>query len=299
MLSEKELRELAADIIGKISEARMEGDKEKAKHLMSAYSLLTGLLAEMEEKKRMWRQFLEDIERLVEEPPRREGEREEEIEERRRFARRLYEIAEGGLKEEGILLRKNPVREAIMAIRSALRKATIELDPERFREAALETKEEILQQIDEALSVLDEYKAAFEGLTPEQVDFREAMRVGQFSARDFQEAHINAVERVKTVLEMARREFEQEGLVRLTEETDGHLGFWTDQGARFASSVSLFVDWFVKDKETERRLRDIASKLDVKLQRIGALYNYYKKYLRQYEDLSRLPPEERPQNEVD
>ncbi len=54
---------------------------------------------------------------------------------------------------DNISLRKNSVREAIMAIRSVLRKTAIGLDPERFREAALETKEEILRQIDEALSL--------------------------------------------------------------------------------------------------------------------------------------------------
>ena len=120
MLSEKELRELAADILKKISEAQMEGDEEKVKHLMRAYDLVASLLAEMEEKRIMWEQFLRDIKRVVEEPPRREGEGEEKVEERRRFARRLYEMAEEGL---GI----NPVREAIRAIRSHLRKATIEV----------------------------------------------------------------------------------------------------------------------------------------------------------------------------
>jgi hypothetical protein len=241
----------------------------------------------------LWGEFLGDIRRVIAEPPRRGGESPEEIEERRRFARRLYEMAEEGL-EEGVLLRKNPVREAIMAIR----KATIELDPEGFREAALETKEKILERIDEVLSLLDEYKAAFESLTPEQVDFSEPERVGQASARRLQQAHINAAERVKTVLEMVRREFEQEGLVKLTEETDMHLRFWTGQGADFASSVSQFVNWFVRDEETERRLRDIALKIDAKLGWVGNLYKHYKEYLRQYEDLSRLPPEERPKIEV-
>jgi len=86
----------------------------------------------------LWGEFLGDIRRVIEEPPRRGGESEEEIEERRRFARRLYETAERGLEEEDILLRGNPVREAIGAIRSCLRKATIELDLEDFREVALE-----------------------------------------------------------------------------------------------------------------------------------------------------------------
>jgi hypothetical protein len=298
MLSEKELRELAADIIRKIGEARKEGDDEKAKHLMNAYSLVVSLLAEMEEKKRMWEQFLGDIKRVVEEPPRREGEEEEKIEERREFARRLYEIAERGLKEEGILLRKNPVCEAIRAIRSALRKATIELDPENFREAALETKKKILQKIDEALSRLDEYKAAFENLTPEQVDFSEPKELGVASARKLQQAHIHAAERVKTILGMARKEFEQEGLVKLTDETDMHLRYWTGEGADFAASLSYFVNRFVKDEETERRLRDIALKVDAALGWIGTFYRHYKQYLQQYEELSKLPPGERPKIEV-
>ena len=300
MLSEKELRELAAEILKKISEARREGDDKKAEHLMNAYSLVAKLLAEVEGKRRMWEQFLEDIKRVVEEPPRRGGESEEEIEERRRFARRLYEMAERGLKEkeEDILLRGNPVREAIRAIRSFLRKATIELDPENFRKVALEVKEQILRQIDEALSLLGEYKAAFESLTPEQVDFSEPERPGQASARSLQQAHIRAVERIKTVLNMARKEFEQEELVELTEDTDMHLRFWTGQGARLTSSVGQFVDWFVKDEETKKRLMDIALKLDTKLMQIGFHYDRYKKYRREYEDLSRLPPEERPKIEV-
>jgi hypothetical protein len=91
----------------------------------------------------LWGEFLGDIMSLVEEPPRRGGESPEEVERRRGVARRLYEMAERGLEEEGILLRKNPVREAITAIRF-LRKATIELDPEAFREVALEVKGEIL-----------------------------------------------------------------------------------------------------------------------------------------------------------
>jgi len=40
-------------------------------------------------------------------------------------------------------------------------------------------KEQILRQIDEALALLDEYKAAFESLTPEQVDFSEPEQPGQ------------------------------------------------------------------------------------------------------------------------
>jgi hypothetical protein len=241
----------------------------------------------------LWGEFLGDIRRVIEEPPRRGGEGPEEIEERRRFARRLYEMAEEGLEEEGI----NPVREAIMAIRS-LRKATIELDPENFREAALETKEKILQKIDEAISAADEYKAAFESLTPEQVDFSEPKRTGGASARSLQEAHIKAAERVKTILQMARKEFEQEGLVKLTEETDMHLRYWTGQGADFAPNLSPFVDRFVKDEETKSRLRDIAVKLDAKLGWIGNWYRHYKRYLQQYEELSQLPPGERPKIEV-
>jgi hypothetical protein len=202
------------------------------------------------------------------------------------------------LSEEQLGERKNPVREAIKSIRSLLRKATIELDPEDFREAALGMKEKILQRIDEALSLLDEYKAAFESLTPEQVDFSEPEQPGRASARRLQQAHINAAERVKTVLEMARKEFEQEGLVKLTEDTDMHLRYWTGSGADFAASISQFVNWFVKDEETERRLRDIALKVDAKLGWIGTLYRRYKEYLQQYEDLSRLPPEGRPKIEV-
>jgi tetratricopeptide (TPR) repeat protein len=291
MLSEKELRELAADILEKIAEAAKEGDDEKAKHLMNAYSLLASLLAEMEEKRRMWEQFLGDIRRVVEEPPRREGEGEEEIEERRRFARRLYEMAEEGLGN-------NPVREAIRAIRSNLRKATIELDPEGFREAALGMKEKILERIDEVLSLLGEYKAALESLTPEQVDFSEPERIGQVSARDLQQAHIEAIERAETVLEMARKELEQPGLVELKEETGIHFRFWTGGGATFASSISQFVSWFVKDEETGQRLRAMAVRIDAILRLIGGFYERYEEYLRQYEELSKLPPEERPKIEV-
>jgi hypothetical protein len=43
---------------------------------------------------------------VMEEPPRRGDEPEEEIEERRRVARRLYEMGMEGLGEEGILLQK-------------------------------------------------------------------------------------------------------------------------------------------------------------------------------------------------
>jgi hypothetical protein len=125
VLSVKELKELAAEVLRKISEAAREGDEEKLKHLTRAYDLLVSLLAEMEEKERMWRQFLEDIRSVVKEPPRRGGEGEEEVEERRRFAERLFEIAERGMEEE------NPVRKAITALRS-LRKAA-EPDPEIIR----------------------------------------------------------------------------------------------------------------------------------------------------------------------
>jgi replicative superfamily II helicase len=291
MISEKELRELAADILRKISEASMEGDEEKAKHLMNAYDLVVELLVEMEEKRRLWEQFLEDIRRVVEEPPRREGEGEEEIEERRRFARRLYEMAEEGL---GI----NPVREAVRAIRAQLRKATIELDPEGFREAALGMKREVLRRINEVLSLLDEYRAAVESLTPEQVDFSEPKIIGQASARDLQQAHIRAIDRAKDALERAREELGQEGLVELTEKTGIDFKFWTGQGAKFATSISHFVNWFVKDKETEQRLRGMAVKIDAILQLIGDYYRRYVEYLREYEELSKLPPEDRPKIEV-
>jgi flagellin-specific chaperone FliS len=292
MLSEKELRNLAAEILRKLSEASKEGDEERAKHLMNAYDLVVGLLVEMEEKRRLWEQFLEDIKRVVEEPPRREGEGEEEIEERRRFARRLYEMAEEGLEEEGI----NPVREAIRAIR----KATIELDPEGFREAALGMKEEVLRRINEVLSLLDEFRAAWESLTSVQVNPSKPKITGQASAESLRQAHIRAIDRAKGALERAREELEQPGLVELTEETGIHFRFWTGSnlGAKFASSVSHFVDWFVTDKETEQRLRELAVKIDAILWLIGDYYRRYVGYIREYERLSKLPPEERPKIEV-
>jgi hypothetical protein len=142
--------------------------------------------------------------------------------------------------------------------------------------------------------LLDEYKETFNSLTPEQVDFSEPERIGQASARSLQQANIKAAERVKTVLMAAREELEQEGLVELKEETDYNLRFWTmAEDLIFPGAVSQFVNWFVKDEETEKRLRDIALKVDTKLRQIGHAYNRYKKYKREYEDLSRLPPEER------
>jgi hypothetical protein len=214
---------------------------------------------------------------------------EEEIEERRGFTRRLYEMAEEGLGT-------NPVREAVRAIRAQLRKATIELDPEGFREAALGMKEEVLRRINEVLSLLEEYRAALESLTPEQVDFTK--KIGHASAQGLREAHFRAIDRVKDTLERAREELGQEGLVELTEKTGIDFRFWTGLSAGFATSISNFVNWFVKDKETEQRLRGMAVRIDAILRLIGDYYGRYVEYLREYEELSKLPPGERPKIEV-
>jgi polyhydroxyalkanoate synthesis regulator phasin len=50
MISKKELRELAADILREMSKAAEEGDNEKVRHLENAYDKVVKLLAEMEEE---------------------------------------------------------------------------------------------------------------------------------------------------------------------------------------------------------------------------------------------------------
>jgi hypothetical protein len=89
----------------------------------------------------LWGEFLGDIRRVIAEPPRRGGESPEEIEERRRFARRLYEMAEEGLEGGGrsserlkrMLKETRSIRSLLREVESVLKEARSWLRKERSR----------------------------------------------------------------------------------------------------------------------------------------------------------------------
>lgn len=130
----------------------------------------------------------------------------------------------------------------------------------------------------------------FENLTSEQANLEDR------TARDLQEAHIEFAQRIKEVMSRALEELQGSELAQLEEKTEWDFEFWTQTGGwggdplRTSASVSHFVNWYVKDKETERQLRKLAQKIDTLLLLLGQDYQEYQEYCRQYEDLNRRSP---------